>query len=1126
MLCRQLNTGAIMKKKHVSKYAGKDRNDSTASHNNPAQPQAQNIRKSPEQTTTGRTRRQGVQSERPKVKVPLGVRMVKKPAGAAGASGAGSGSFPFFVYNGGPVVQNPQVYTIFLGDWSSTANQNRATRLNQFLTDLMNSPYMNILSQYGCGSTGTFNNGVFIANSNHSLVDSDLHTFIQNAINNNTLPEPAQGSSIVYAFFLDDSTGIVDGSLVLCEASGDNTFGYHNSFTTTAGNQAYYAVVPGLTDTCLTNSCPGGNSGCSLQTTMTQEQRQTKVLSHEFSEMISDPEGSGPFAWQDFTGSGENGDICNFNPPGTITVGSNTWTVQPMYSKWDDMQSNGATTCILSSPSPLPSLLPNVSLILDRSTFGKDEVSALISAGGGQARYTDAFYVVLYGFSPDELQLTASNLTSPPNLPTFSGSFTTSLSEAHIAFDSSVGVQLEDVTNPQMIQNIVFPFNITFTGIDDFTNVPANPGFADYQLTATVTLTPLPNYPELNVTRAGSAEFELVLQADPYMMAGETWWLSNDMRVFSVTPATLGPNQAPLQNSSTLFGSDPNTYMQNLIDELNTFYNNHPTTTQHPFDTITDVEDQAALDLSQNSPGGQPAFNFALARVHLQGDTANTVRAFFRLFISSSPDTTYDQSTTFRRHPQTDSMGNDIPGTVVPLLGFVTNDMPSTIPFFAAPRIDSTSVSMTRQPDPKNIQTIPDPNISPAPAPGSLVTAYFGCYLDINQPTKQFPVNPSTASTTDGPWNTSEIQPIPSLIMGNHACLVTEIAYDSAPIPAGANASNSDKLGQRNLAWGYSDNPGSLASHSVPNTFSLQPAPATTTKGGFSEALMIEWGNTPAGSVATIYWPQVAADSVLELASLITPVKALRKVDANTIQCTTGNVTFIPVPANATANLAGLITIDLPSTVVLNQEFNIVVRRIRSRFFASEFNQDLRGFTEDPSFVNSRNWRYVAGAFQIRIPVSKASLLLRGEENLLAVFKWKLEQIPATNKWYPVLSRYVDQIIARVNAFGGNGEAIPPSLIGFPDKPGAGHLHEELKEYAGKISSLSYDRFGDFEKFNLLTEAGHELVFHSHEFEIERLVRFAWEKRVLVTIFANRHQPFIPVTIVLRRFPLLDHWTN
>jgi hypothetical protein len=75
------------------------------------------------------------------------------------------------------------------------------------------------------------------------------------------------------------------------------------------------------------------------------------VASHEFSEMISDPQLN---AWLDKLTGNENGDICNGNS-GTIAVGANTWTVQRMYSKLDDMLSGGATTCIAGLP-----ILPTV----------------------------------------------------------------------------------------------------------------------------------------------------------------------------------------------------------------------------------------------------------------------------------------------------------------------------------------------------------------------------------------------------------------------------------------------------------------------------------------------------------------------------------------------------------------------------------------------------------------------------------------------------------------------------------------------------------------------------------------------------------------------------------------------
>src|SRR5271170_3083494 len=119
---------------------------------NPSKSQVPNAANSSSEKTNRKRSLQGVQSQRPKVKVPLGKPPVPRagkggPSGGSGGSG-GSGSFPFFVYNGGPVVTNPQVYNIFLGDWTSSANQTRATRLNQFITDLMNSNFMNMLAQY------------------------------------------------------------------------------------------------------------------------------------------------------------------------------------------------------------------------------------------------------------------------------------------------------------------------------------------------------------------------------------------------------------------------------------------------------------------------------------------------------------------------------------------------------------------------------------------------------------------------------------------------------------------------------------------------------------------------------------------------------------------------------------------------------------------------------------------------------------------------------------------------------------------------------------------------------------------------------------------------------------------
>jgi hypothetical protein len=272
-------------------------------------------------------------------------------------AGLDTGAHPSFIYHGGPIVNTPQVHALFVGDWMSASNQNRATRLKQFLTDLMNSKYMNILSQYGCGTTGRLVSSAFVAAPDNDLSGPEIQGILQTAIDNGTIPEPTNPSQ-VHVLFLADAVGVNDtmNGIVMCEAASDNAFGYHDFFETSAGQLCVFAVVPGLTDTCVTTTCPV-DSTCSLKRAQTQEQRQTQVASHEFAEMISNPLVGLDEGWSEPTSTHENGDICN-GLSGTITVGSNTWTVQLMYSKKDDMNTNGATTCIAEKSSPIASLLP------------------------------------------------------------------------------------------------------------------------------------------------------------------------------------------------------------------------------------------------------------------------------------------------------------------------------------------------------------------------------------------------------------------------------------------------------------------------------------------------------------------------------------------------------------------------------------------------------------------------------------------------------------------------------------------------------------------------------------------------------------------------------------------------
>jgi hypothetical protein len=272
-----------------------------------------------------------------------------------------SAAHPNFSYHGGPVIKRAQVHTSFWGAaWSTDPSKRQsADRLNQFMKDFLASKYMNILSQYGAGkgagNAGVFVSASFVDNVANELADADIQSVIQSCINKGVLSEPTNPSNVALMIFLDDPIAVSDTALgiAMCEPNGDTAFGYHNHFTTAAGNPFYYSVMPGLTDACLTETC-ASDAGCSLHLAKTQEQRRTQVTSHEFSEMVTDPELN---AWFDASTGSENGDICN-GESATITVGPNTWTVQRMYSKTDDVATNGAITCLTEPPNPIPLLSP------------------------------------------------------------------------------------------------------------------------------------------------------------------------------------------------------------------------------------------------------------------------------------------------------------------------------------------------------------------------------------------------------------------------------------------------------------------------------------------------------------------------------------------------------------------------------------------------------------------------------------------------------------------------------------------------------------------------------------------------------------------------------------------------
>ena len=547
-----------------------------------------------------------------------------------------------------------------------------------------------------------------------------------------------------------------------------------------------------------------------------------------------------------------------------------------------------------------------------------------------------------------------------------------------------------------------------------------------------------------------------------------------------------------------------------------------------------------------------PVYNFAIARVHYQAQMtpAKKVRVFFRLFAANSTATDFQPTSTYTRFaaysPSYPVPTADYNQDVLPTLGVQAGEY-VTVPFFGEARVDPTQTGAA---DTMPSKQTPDTfNVRDLKATGGPVhDTFYGCWLDINQVS---PTSPSfipmipPPGDEQGPWPPSAnvgLEPIQqAFIVNDHQCLVAEIAFDPDPVSTGTQPFNSDKLAQRNISWSYVANPGAEASRRALEPFEVRPTPAAVSAGQTPDELMIDWTNVPAGQQAEIYLPAVAADDVLAMASSLYASQRLTRVDAHTIGCNTGGVSYIPLPKGSGngANFVGLMSINLPLGITKGRSFTAIVRQVTN---ASGPAAPPPPPPPPPIQIASRaaapapqaapapaqlHWRRVLGTFQINIPVSTKELILPREVQRLSIFRWIGEAMPKQRRWYPVFQRYLQLIAEKVAVLGVDPTTILPSPTGLGSKtpqpqphPGAGdrHRHDGIA-CTGKVDGLIFDRFGDFDGFLLDTEDG-ERKFYSREVEIKDLVKHAWRERLRITVWTEHHEPHRPLSIVVRQPPV------
>jgi hypothetical protein len=759
--------------------------------------------------------------------------------------------------------------------------------------------------------------------------------------------------------------------------------------------------------------------------------------------------------------------------------------------------------------SPTPQ---NFYFVAEKNNFGHDEVSDTLV-------WSDAFYLFLDGYSPAGIAASLPNLTGSFNIANIAG-----LSITHSATIYDVGNTGDNANLPQRIR---FAYDIAFTAAS-LSTFPTGNMPKPFELDATIQMQgqTLPYAPKL--------EFFLLAGADPYFTnlrnnSGE-FYLSQDLRVFTGTPAVnntpvAGPGAPQLTDSNNgayQYITNLITYLNQQIGYLNPTYTPPDTNSVDPLDGLLPNQNGALNGDSTVTPktGSANNYNFAIARVRLRGSAgpsgeAQNVKVFFRLFTTQTFDTDFIDTaavlSTADPNITYPSDGGSDPSFPRPGTDGSNHINGCSLPFFATANYDNGPTDYNA--GSANNQTIIIPT-------GDYTWAFFGCFLNV------YDLSNVIGGSNIQTWTAAS----------SHNCLVAQIAYSGAPILNTngiiENPENSDKLAQRNLQVTPSGNPGFPATHRVPQTLDVRPSQPITvpmaTKGqpsllSYPDEIMIDWGAVPAGTVASLYWPAVNAADVLQLAAALYTGHGLTALDPHTLQCqVVSRVTYIPIPTGTGGSFAGLFTLDLSAAIHVGNQFDITVRRITTKQQpAFQPPQIQRAVAQAAAVPKVLEWRYVTGTFHMMVPVQKESAILPIDENLLSILEWRLTIIGPGNRWYPVLLRYIALLKQRITGMGGDPNKIPPSPTGY--QPPA-HVHKHAHKhpehcYTGKVTDLFFDRFGDFEGFDLHTETGEEHRFRAFEHEIEELIYLAWEERFVITVCVRDCEGHPVVGVILRRAP-------
>ena len=248
------------------------------------------------------------------------------------------------VYNGGTLLPHVEAQAVYLGsDWKTSSNlQPQTTQIDQFLSTIVNSPYMDMLTNAGynvgrgTASTGAIDNLAIDKTPTVGITDSQIETELQTMVNSGQLQTP--DANRLYVVFAEPGVVVHLGT----DASNTTFLGYHSVFVGTnakgASTPIHYAVI----------AYPGSpNYSSASQGFSSDFNFLTAVSSHELAEAVTDPDvGTLSLGWYDFTLNGEIADLAGGH---YSTVDG--YQVQDVVDQNDNIITPPVTTITLTAPN-------------------------------------------------------------------------------------------------------------------------------------------------------------------------------------------------------------------------------------------------------------------------------------------------------------------------------------------------------------------------------------------------------------------------------------------------------------------------------------------------------------------------------------------------------------------------------------------------------------------------------------------------------------------------------------------------------------------------------------------------------------------------------------------------------